>query len=156
MRPRTAYPIVLLLALAATPLLAQRTLEDRAQNLEGKVMAPCCGANTVAEHHSAASEKVRQEIREALAAGKTDHEVLEMLVAEYGEPILAAPRPEGFNLVPYLVPFALLIGGGAVLVLVVRGWARRERDAAVDAPAPAPDVPEEYLRRLREDLASRD
>ena len=90
--------------------------------------------------------------REVLALrreGKSADGVVAAFVARYGEQILMAPRPVGFNLAGYLVPGALMVLAGALLawVLVRRG----RRSAAIAAPLTAAGgvdpAEEERLRR---------
>ena len=93
--------------------------------------------------------------REVLALrreGKSADGVVAAFVARYGEQILMAPRPVGFNLAGYLVPGALMAVAGAVLawVLVRRG----RRSAAIAAPLPAAGgVDPAEQERLRRALA---
>ncbi|HET7600790.1 MAG TPA: cytochrome c-type biogenesis protein CcmH [Gemmatimonadales bacterium] len=87
--------------------------------------------------------------------GKTAQQILNAFVAKYGEKVLMAPRPEGFNLAGYLVPGAAIAAGGAALLLVI-GRRTHEVAAAAGAagaapPAGAPATPEE-LERLRRAL----
>ena len=106
-------------AMAAAPAV---DLETRAEALEGRLMSPCCMTNTVAVHESGASYKIRSEIRELLAAGRTDREILDHYVAEYGPQILSIPDARGFNLMAYLFPVGFLIAGVAVLMVAMRRW----------------------------------
>jgi cytochrome c-type biogenesis protein CcmH len=95
--------------------------------------------------------------REVLALrddGKTAGEILDALVAKYGEKALMAPKPQGFNLWGYLLP-GVVVGGAAVaLAAVLR---RREALAARSPASKSPEVPglsasPEELDRLRRAL----
>lgn len=87
--------------------------------------------------------------------GKTAREILDEFVAKYGEKVLMAPKPQGFNLWGYLLPGALITAAAAALVTVLR-----RREAAASAPGSAQPLgvqpvsasPEE-LERLRRALA---
>jgi cytochrome c-type biogenesis protein CcmH len=94
-------------------------------------------------------------------AGKTADEIVAAFVDRYGEKILMAPKPEGFNLAGYLVPgsLILLIGGAMLLVLQRRARLRRASapvpDAAPAGPAgggagASPEELERLQRALRE------
>jgi len=61
-------------------------------------------------------------VREQLRAGKSPDDVKAYFVSKYGEWILLEPKPHGMNLAVYLAPFVLLIGGGALIVVMVRKW----------------------------------
>jgi cytochrome c-type biogenesis protein CcmH len=121
---------------ARAPLSAEQ--ETRARRIDGLLIAPCCFANTVAEHHSPLADEVRAEIRLRIAAGASEAEILEAFAATYGERILAAPRLQGFNWLAYALPFVALGGGLLAVVLTLRR--HRPARAAVEAvPAAAPN-----------------
>jgi len=137
---------------AASPVLLGQAqdLDNKAKRLEGKLMAPCCWTQTVAHHSSEVSTKVRTGIRQRLASGMSEDQVLESFVAEYGERILASPRPKGFNLAAYVLPYISLAAGGVLLVFILRRMRRKPVEGAVEeAPAPVAD---RYARRLEEEL----
>jgi cytochrome c-type biogenesis protein CcmH len=133
-------------AMAAAPAV---DLETRAETLEGRLMSPCCMTNTVAVHESGASYKIRSEIREMLAAGKTDREILDHFVAEHGPQILSIPDARGFNLTAYLFPIGFLMAGAAVLWIAMRRWRGSPRAATTTSPPP-PDS--KYAARLDREL----
>jgi cytochrome c-type biogenesis protein CcmH len=138
-------------ALAAAP---EVDLGKRAEALEGRLMAPCCMTNTVAVHESGASYRIRAEIREMLAAGKTDREILDHYVAEYGPQILAIPEARGFNLTAYLFPLVFLITGAAILWAAMRRW--KGPSQAATGTSPPPPLDPVYARRLDRELRQLD
>jgi len=149
-RPAFHWIFVAITVLFAAVAVAAPDLEAQAKKIEGKLMTPCCKANTIAEHFSPAATEARKEIRQLLAAGRSEQEVLDDFVARYGDQILAAPAPKGFNLVAYGAPFLLLIAGCGALLLLVRKWARRAA-AEPDASEPMPIDPK-YAERLDREL----
>lgn len=150
-------PIVLvLLAVAAclSSAAARDDLDSWAREIEGKLMAPCCMANTVAEHHSALAIEMRGEIRAMLRRGFSEDEIIDHYVAQYGIQVRAVPRASGFNLVAWLLPLAFLLFGSALLYVVVRRWASASRE---ERPRAWPSQqPPEYAERLRRELAEFD
>lgn len=139
---------VVALSLAATTDAAD--IESRARDVEGKLMAPCCGANTVREHDSGPAMRMREEIRQMLVEGRSEQEILDFYAAKYGEKILAMPEARGFNLVPYLAPMLLLVLGGAGLLVAMRRW-RGGRGAEAEQ-RPLPKLDPAYLERLERDV----
>jgi cytochrome c-type biogenesis protein CcmH len=139
---------LLAVLLAVAPALPP-DLEARAKAIEGRLMAPCCMANTVALHESAAAEQMRREIRGSLAAGRSEREILDGYVAIHGEQILAMPYARGFNLAAYLLPLGILVAGLVLLAAAMRRWR-----AGVSPPGAqgAPPVDEASAARLREEL----
>jgi cytochrome c-type biogenesis protein CcmH len=89
------------------------------------------------------------DLKAAIAAGKSDREIKDLFVAKYGAVVLAAPSGEGFNLVAWIAPFAVF--GAALLgtVLLVRRWASRPegRTQAAGGPEMASLDPAEQARR---------
>ena len=90
--------------------------------------------------------------------GKNADEIIAAFVAKYGEKVLMAPKPEGFNIAGYVVPgITILLAGGVMAAILVRR-ARMMRVAA-EAPAGEPAGPSalpgasaEEMARLRREL----
>jgi cytochrome c-type biogenesis protein CcmH len=101
------------------------------------------------------SPKLHREVLALRDQGKTAQEILDAFVAKYGEKALMAPKPRGgFNLAGYLLPGALVVAGGAGLLLFIgrrkAAVASTERGGAHEA---APLASPEELERLRRELA---
>jgi cytochrome c-type biogenesis protein CcmH len=71
-------------------------------------------------------------VRERIAAGDSDAQVIDFLVARYGEFVLLKPRFESHTLLLWLLPPLALAGGGVALWLHGR---RRSRSAAAQDPS---------------------
>ncbi|MGQ0564773.1 MAG: cytochrome c-type biogenesis protein [Gemmobacter sp.] len=124
-------------------VLADPVLESRARALSRELRCVVCRTETIDESDAAIARDLRLLLRERLVAGDSDPQVLEFMVARYGEYVLLKPPARGANLVLWLAgPLMLLAGGGIALA-----WLRR-RTAAEPA---APLTPEEE-RRLEEIL----
>jgi cytochrome c-type biogenesis protein CcmH/NrfF len=134
---------------------AVEDLESRAKQIEGKLMAPCCMANPISDHHSGVADEMRGEIRSMLGAGKTEHEILERYVAQYGEQILALPSATGFNLAAYLLPFLMLAAGTLGMWFAIRRWSQ-VRPAAAPAGGPPAEIDPAYADRLQQRLRELD
>jgi len=100
------------------------------------------------------SPELHREVLALRAEGKSPDAVVAAFVAKYGEQILMAPKPEGFNLAGYLLPGALVAGAGALLaaVLLRRGRRAAATPAIVAAP-PAATLATADDERLRRALA---
>ena len=145
-------PALCVLLFLASPAAAETDLESRARDIDNKLMAPCCGANTVREHDSGPAMRMRAEIRQLLAEGKTEKQILDHFVAQHGEKILAMPEARGFNLLAYLLPVGFLVFGALFLVLALRRWRSQPTALAATGNAPLPDLDPEYLARLRNEV----
>lgn len=109
------------------------------------------------------SPELHREVVALYEDGKTAQQILDAFVAKYGEKVLMAPEPVGFNLWGYLLPGVVITLGAATLAVVI-GRRERVRSLALAAAPPgegragAPPVeatPEE-LERLRTALAEVD
>jgi cytochrome c-type biogenesis protein CcmH len=103
------------------------------------------------------SPAMHRDVMSLVSGGYSAQEILDAFVGVYGERVLMAPTASGFNLVGWVVPFAVL-GGGAILVAaLLRSW-RGTPPPAAAAPtrssASRPDATDEELARL--DAAVRD
>lgn len=118
--------------------------------MEQQVMCVVCRTPlAVADGPQADAE--RQQIRELIAEGKTEQQIKDALVAQYGQRVLALPPSGGFDLTVYLVPVAAVLAALAILALALPRWRRHARARAA-LPAPAVPTPSaEELRRLDED-----
>jgi cytochrome c-type biogenesis protein CcmH len=151
-----------LLLFAAAPGLASNEgialspeQEARARAIDDQLIAPCCFSQTVANHSSPVAESIKAEVRQMLAAGSTEREIMDFYVGKYGERILATPRASGFNLLAYVMPAFALTVGLAGVVIVLRRW-RRPRSSqpgSAAASALSNDETRRFQARLEEELA---
>ena len=119
---------VLALALAATPvaavqpdeILADPALEARARAISGDIRCPVCQGESIDDSSAPISRDLRLIIRERIVAGDSDEEVIDYIVARYGEFVLFNPRPEGSNLILWLAGPALFLAAIAVAVAAQR------------------------------------
>ena len=116
---------------------ADSALEARTSAVASQLRCPVCQGLSIQDSPSELAQSMRAVVRDQLAAGKTPDEVKAYYVSKYGEWILLAPKPSGFNLVAYLLPVVIVIGGGLVIALAVRRWTGGSRDA----PSVADDAP---------------
>ncbi|TFG47836.1 MAG: hypothetical protein E4H38_07455 [Gemmatimonadales bacterium] len=91
--------------------------------------------------------------------GKNADEIVAAFVAKYGEKVLMAPKPEGFNIAGYVVPGITILLAGGVMAAILAHRARMMRVAAAEASASQPAGPPalpgasaEELERLRREL----
>ena len=121
-------PYVLALFLAVTPvwavqpdeMLADPLLEARARTISHDIRCPVCQGETIDDSNAPIARDLRIIIRERLVAGDTDAEVVDYIVARYGEGVLFNPPAKGVNLVLWLAGPALLLAGIAVAVTAGR------------------------------------
>ena len=124
--------------------------------IEKQVMCPVCGTLLqLAESPQAQRERVF--INRLIAEGKSEDEVKDALVAEYGEEVLALPPDSGFSLSAYVVPIVALILAAAALAIGVLRWRRAGDDGPRGGPTdPSREPSAEDAERLDADLARYD
>ena len=126
--------LIWLLALPAfavqpNEILENPALEARARDLSKGLRCLVCRNENIDESSAELARDLRIAVRERLLAGDSDTEVIDYLVARYGEFVLLKPNARGANLVLWLAGPVMLLGG----FLVAIGYLRRARRAP-DAP----------------------
>lgn len=156
---RRLPPRALLLALLALlPCVAAAGAAEPQTTLpaiEQQVMCVVC-RTPLAVANGPQADAERHQIRELIADGKSEQQIKDVLVAQYGERVLALPDESGFNLAVYLVPIAAVLFALAVLALALPRWRRSARARAGQPAVAAPALSAEDAQRLDEDLARHD
>jgi cytochrome c-type biogenesis protein CcmH len=157
---RWLFFIVLTLTLVASPrleavqpdeILADSALEGRARALSKELRCMVCQNQSIDDSDAPLARDLRVLVRERLHAGDSDGQVIDFLVARYGEFVLLKPRFSLHTALLWLGPAAvMLIGALGLLVL-----ARRYRAVSGPAAAGATLTPAEQAR-LSEILGRRD
>src|SRR5262245_44862887 len=122
-------------ALAQEPQLADPTLEQRARDLSREIRCVVCQSQSVADSDADIAREVRVLIREQIAAGKSDQEIRDYLVARYGDFVLFAPPFKASTYALWIGPFAVLVLAGIGVALFFRRRAqepRRPSDLSID------------------------
>lgn len=149
---------ILLAALALALLAPAAGAAERASltEIEKQVMCPVCGTLLqLAESPQAQRERVF--INNLIDEGKSEGEIKDALVAEYGNEVLALPPDSGFSLSAYVVPILALLVAAAALAIGVLRWRRAGGGSDGDDGAPRPPAPSERdSERLDADLARYD
>lgn len=120
--------------------------------LFGKLMAPCCWAQTLDVHAGPTADELRAEVRSRLAAGEPARSIEDDLVARYGPRILAEPKGSPLPWIS-LGMGVLALASAAGVVLLIRKWVRRE-SPAIEAPGAtrSPTLRDAWDDRLDEEL----
>ncbi len=147
--------LVLIVAAACLAQSASQIQTDAVKRVGGR-LACLCGTcnNTVAdcamiECHFSKPAKMR--IAALAAAGKSDSDIIDEFVREYGKRVLAAPPAEGFNLLAWVMPWVAIGAGLAAIWMFIR----RFRRPAPTAPSD-PALLARYQERIDKDLAKLD
>lgn len=126
--------------------LTGAALEEKTEEVASTVRCPVCQGLSVADSPTDSAQAIKRELRDLLAEGYSEDQVLGYLERSYGEFIRLAPKPEGFNLVVWFAPVLGVLAG---LMLVAR---RMRRAGAGEAEAATDSVDAEldpYLEQVR-------
>jgi cytochrome c-type biogenesis protein CcmH len=119
---------LVLLLVAALPLravepnemLADPNLEARARTLSKELRCMVCQNQSIDDSEAPLAHDLRVLVRDRLKAGDSDTQVLDFLVARYGEFVLLRPRFAWHNAALWGVPPAVLVIGIVAIVVVIR------------------------------------
>jgi len=111
------------------PALAQETPEEaRLRALQEKLRCLVCQNQTLADSSAELAGDLRRELREQVKSGRSDGEILDFMVARYGDFVLYEPPFKASTALLWVGPFVLL--GLALAAVAV--MARRRRNAAAE------------------------
>jgi cytochrome c-type biogenesis protein CcmH len=146
-RARWALPAFAILALAvglSAPLLAQsdagQRVPDAAQfvgapkglpmagdalsaqttEVAGMLRCPVCQGLSVADSPSAMAVNMKEQVRELLARGYTQEQILSYFERSYGQFVLLKPKFQGVNALVWILPIAALILGAVIVATKAR------------------------------------
>ena len=133
------------LALDPTEMLDDPALEARARGLDHALRCVVCQSESVASSNAQWAVDTRRVIREQVAAGQSDAQVVDFFVERYGEFVLMTPKPSGSNWLLWAAgPLMFLLAAG-IGFGYLRG--RASAPVATDAALSADEA-----KRLREIL----
>jgi cytochrome c-type biogenesis protein CcmH len=119
-----------------------------AADLEAEIVCPVC-ETTLDQSNAPIAQRMKTFIRVRIAAGDSETEIKDALVAEFGSEVLAEPPGGGFGLLAWLLPLTALVAGAVVVGLLIRSWSgRRRSDSGDDA-----DLDPQLERLVDEELA---
>lgn len=141
-------------AIAVEPdeILKDAKLEQRARGLSAELRCLVCQNQSIDDSNAPLARDLRLLVRERLVAGDTDKQVLDFIVARYGEFVLLRPPFGWHTLLLWIAPLLLLLGG----IALARQVTRRGRTAMVSAkPKALSPQEEERLAQLLGDRSDK-
>jgi cytochrome c-type biogenesis protein CcmH len=159
MRKLIAISAVLLLAAFAAPtahavqpdeIMSDPAKEARARDLSRELRCMVCQNQSIDDSDAPLARDLRLLVRERIATGDSDSQVMDFLVARYGEFVLLKPRVTPQTLLLWLLPPLALIGGGLALWF----YSRRRANAGSTADPSLLRLTEEEEARLEQLLAA--
>mgnify|MGYP005625219277 FL=1 len=146
--------------------------DDEVNAIASQLFCPVCENTPLDVCETQACKQWRELIRLKLSEGSTEAEINEYFVANYGARVLSEPPREGFSLLVYFVPPAIILAGIVILFRAFKQWQVNDDD---EADAPTAEAPldgaqasptstsgtndpkdDDYLARFEEQLRKKD
>ncbi len=108
----------------APPAAADPVIEARMLRIAIELRCLVCQNQTIADSNAELAVDLREQVRGMLRQGASDEQILKYMTDRYGDFVLYRPPVKGTTLLLWFGPAALLVGGLATLVIVLRRRAR--------------------------------
>ncbi|HMZ06201.1 MAG TPA: cytochrome c-type biogenesis protein CcmH [Anaerolineales bacterium] len=160
---RVTFYVLLFIALAFatfTTAFAQDTTptDDEVNAIAKQLYCPVCENTPLDVCPTEACRQWRELIRQQLAEGKTEEEIKQYFVANYGARVLSEPPRTGFNWLVYILPPVFILAGAFFLFRSFREWTKPravEAGTGAETEAGASVSEDDYIARLEEELKKR-
>lgn len=132
--------------------------DDEVNAIAKQLYCPVCENTPLDVCPTEACRQWRELIRQQLAEGKTEAEIKQYFVANYGARVLSEPPRTGLNWLVYILPPVLILAGAFFLFRSFREWIKpRVVEAGIGAgnEAGGASSQDEYIARLEEELKHR-
>src|SRR5205823_3960761 len=132
---------------------SKQTLDQRVHDVASQLKCLVCQGESVADSPATLSLQMRGVIRQQLQSGKSEQEVIQYFQGRYGDRILLSPPPQGFTLLAWIVPIAILIGGAVLLFFILRRWQTTAKTTLRTGKPRVEDADQADLERFEAQLA---
>ncbi|MAR74697.1 MULTISPECIES: cytochrome c-type biogenesis protein [unclassified Halomonas] len=127
---KTRAGLLLLLLITSVPVLADSAIEvrdferpvmaERYRDLTASLRCPKCDAQAIDSSNSPVAADMRERVADLLRDGRSDKEILDYMVARFGEFVLYNPRLDERTWLLWGLPAALVLIGGLIVAVFVR------------------------------------
>jgi cytochrome c-type biogenesis protein CcmH len=124
--------------------------DDEVNAIAKKLYCPVCPNTPLDVCETKACEDWRAQIRDELAAGWSEQQILDYFVAQYGERVLAEPERKGFTSLVWVLPVIAVLLGMVTVWQVLRGWQTGSPPA--HASAPVSNISPETMAQIEKEL----
>ncbi|MCF6278645.1 MAG: cytochrome c-type biogenesis protein CcmH [Anaerolineales bacterium] len=166
------YPLMLIVVVFLLSLFLVSTVaaqggggtgvtDDQVNEIASQLFCPVCENTPLDVCETQACKQWRELIRLQISEGKTEAEIKQYFVDNYGARVLAEPPREGFSLLVYFVPPLIIFAGAVILFRAFKQW-KKEDEISVEAGAgptstdAVNDPDAAYIARLEEEMRKRD
>ena len=117
----------------AAPTAADIVVEKRMVAISEELRCLVCQNESLAGSQADLAKDLRREIREQIAQGKSDKEILDFMTGRYGDFVRYRPPLKGTTFLLWFGPFLLLVAGIAALAIILRRRGKRVAEATLSA-----------------------
>jgi cytochrome c-type biogenesis protein CcmH len=107
------------LAIDKAPAFEDPALQARYERLARELRCLTCRSETIADSNAQLAADLRRQVRELMAAGKSDEEILQYMTDRYGDYVLYKPPVVPRTLLLWAAPVLLVLGGGIAAAIVI-------------------------------------
>ena len=132
--------------------------DDEVNAIAKQLYCPVCENTPLDVCPTEACHQWRELIRQMLAEGRSEQQIKDYFVANYGARVLSEPPRAGFNWLVYIIPPVLILVGAVFLFNAFRAWTKPKSAGAGSGQAEEAGTSssdDEYIKRLEEELKNR-
>ena len=129
-----------------TPITGAQ-LDQRANEVGRLLRCPVCQGMSIADSPSEMAVNMKGQVRELLARGYTEDQILKYFELSYGQFVLLRPKMEGVQGMVWVLPVLALAIGAAIVFFKIR---KLEKSQPPTAPRQPPTDDDAYLAKVRE------
>lgn len=119
-----------------------------------QLYCPVCPNTPLDVCETKACEDWRAQIRDQLAEGWTDQQIIDYFVTQYGERVLAEPQRKGFTSLVWFLPLVAVLLGLGIVFEILKNWRKQKSVPAVSTPLPK--ISDEILQKIEREIREMD
>lgn len=130
--------------------------DDEVNEIAGQLYCPVCESTPLDVCPTQACYQWRELIRLQLSEGKTEAEIKQYFVDNYGDRVLAEPPRTGLNWLVYILPPVMILLGAILLFKNFQAWTKPKETVSTSNQARSGNLSnDEYINRLEEEIKKR-
>ena len=122
--------------------------DDEVNAVAKKLYCPVCPNTPLDVCETQACKDWREQIRDQLAAGWSEQQIMDYFVQQYGERVLGEPQRSGFTSMVWVLPLIAVLLGIVIVWQVLRSW-RLKRAEQVSSEISTPNSSDRISKELQ-------
>lgn len=118
------------MAKEAVPMAADPEMEKLVNEISEELRCLVCQNQTIADSNAALAVDLKNQVRDMVAAGKTENEIVDYMVERYGDFVRYRPPVKSTTILLWIGPFLLMALGVTLLIINLR----KRKKVIADAP----------------------